>query len=182
MSITAEPLEARALRNSVKALVRFNPLKNAEKLKILVQIGQELSAGDPDALFEEAKLDSLGAESELRDAQGGGLPSEEFASRLGLKSAETVRKYRLNGDVFAWEKDQRNLRYPAWQVHRGRLLPGLKEVLAVLRGKDFPPLSVISFFVYPSEELGNTSPLELLRGNSVEEVVEFAKRYGDIGA
>ena len=41
---------------------------------------------------------------------------------------------------------------------------------------------MISFFVYPSEELGDKSPLELLRGNSVEEVLEFAKRYGDIGA
>lgn len=182
MSTTAEPLEARALFNSVQALVRFSPLENAEKLKILIQIGRELSAGDPDAFIEEAKADSLGAESELRDAEGGGLSSVELATRLGLKSLETVRKYRLNGDVFAWEKGQRSLRYPAWQTYRRRLLPGLKEVLAVLRDKGLPPYSVISFFVYPSVELGDKSPLELLRSNGVDEVLEFAKRYGDIGA
>src|SRR5690606_3704397 len=65
------------------------------------------------ATFEEAKLDAIGVEAELRDAEGGGLTSEEFAAKLGPKSAETVRKYRLSGEIFAWEKDQRTLRYPA---------------------------------------------------------------------
>jgi len=137
---------------------------------------------DNDSLFEEAKLDAIGVEAELRDAEGGGLTSEEFAAKLGLKSAETVRKYRFAGEIFTWEEDQRALRHPAWQIHRGKLLPGLKDVLAVFREKNLPPLSIISFFVYRSKELGDKSPLELLRKKQVQEVLEFAKQYGDIGA
>jgi hypothetical protein len=137
---------------------------------------------DLDAEFEAARLDAVGADDELREAQGGGLTSSEFAKKLGIKSAETIRTYRMNGDIFAWERDQRNYRYPAWQIYRGKLLPGLGEVLAILREKSLDALSTVAFFVYPSDDLEGKSPLDFLREKNVEAVIDHANRYGDIGS
>lgn len=134
------------------------------------------------AQFEAARIDALGADAELRKAQGGGLTGAQFARKLGLGSPETVRSYRLSGKIFAWEKDARNYRYPAWQIHRGQLLHGLTEVLAILREKNLPALSLISFFLHPSEELEGKSPLELMRARQLSTVIDYAKRHGDIGS
>jgi len=182
MITNAEPAEAQALR-SLKALVTSFGLKPAVQLRVLRKIAEEVPHDhDLDAEFEAARLDSVGVEEELLKAEGGGLTNIAFAKKLGLKSAETVRTYRIAKQVFAWEKDQRNLRYPAWQIYRGKLLPGLREVLAVLGDKNLPVLSIISFFLYPSEDLDGKSPLECLRANNVDGVIEHAKRYGDIGS
>jgi len=182
MITSAEPAEAQALR-SMRALVRSFGLRPAVQLRVLRKVAEEVpNDHDLDTEFEAARLDAVGVEEELRNAEGGGLTNAVFAAKLGLKSAETIRTYRLAKQVFAWEKDQRNLRYPAWQIHRGKLLPGLHEVLAVLGDKNLPDLSIISFFLYPSDDLDGKSPLELLRAKNVDEVVAHAKRYGDIGS
>lgn len=178
----AAAIEANVLRNSLRALVSsFENLTRAEKIHSVVEVLRDIPADDLDAHFEAAKLESLGVEDELRNAEGGGLSAVEFAERLGVGSAETIRLYRLSGKIFAWEKGERNFRYPAWQIYRGRMLPGLSDVLAALAAKWLPPLSIVSFFIYPSDELGGKSPLKLLRERRVEEVIGYARRYGEIG-
>ena len=135
-----------------------------------------------DAEFEAAKLDAIGVEVELRNAEGGGLTSAQIARQLGLKSSSAIRSYRIRGQLFAWEKSHRDLRYPAWQIYRGKPLPGLADVLQIFEEKGLPPLSIISFFVCPSEDLNGKTPLKLLRAHRVAEVVEHARRLGDIGS
>jgi hypothetical protein len=43
-------------------------------------------------------------------------------------------------------------------------------------------LSIIGYFLTPSDGLDDVRPLDLLREGKVDEVVADAKRYGDIGA
>lgn len=174
----AEHLLVRTLR----AIVDSFDVEPAVKLEALREVGNDIPKDSLEAEFEAARLDALGTEEELRKLEGGGLSLSEFAKRLGVGSPETIRTYRNEGRIFAWEKDQRNFRYPAWQIHRGSLLPGLPETLAVLREKELSPYAIISFFVYPSDDLGGKSPLQLLRAKKVEEVLEHAKRHGDIGS
>ena len=135
----------------------------------------------PDAAFERVLLRSLGADAELRDAEGGGLSDAEFAERMGLGSRETIRQYRQKGRIFGWLKGSRSYRYPAWQIHRKELLPGLAEVLAVLREKGLHSLSIIGYFLTPSDGLDDVRPLDLLRESKIDQVVADAQRYGDIG-
>ena len=183
MPSRATAIEANALRNSLKALVgSFENLTRAEKIHSAVEVLREIPADDLDAHFEAARLESIGVEEEMRNAEGGGLSAAEFAQKLGVGSAETIRSYRLAGKIFAWEKDERNFRYPAWQIYRGQILPGLSDILAILNAKGLPSLSVISFFIYPSDDLDGKNPLELLRQRKTDEVLDHAKRYGDIGA
>jgi hypothetical protein len=146
------------------------------------EIREELAETTREAAFERVRLRSLDADAELRNAEGGGLSDAEFAARLGLASRETIRQYRVKGRIFGWPKGSRSYRYPAWQIHRSELLPGLDRVLNVLYQKKLAPLAIISYFLTPSSGLNDVRPLELLREGKIKEVVADAERYGDIGA
>jgi nucleoid DNA-binding protein len=172
------------LAEALSAVISATGVGGKEALKVMRTIGETIAIlpDAEDEAFERVQLRSLGADAELREAEGGGLSDSDFAARLGLNSRETIRQYREKGRLFAWPKDTRSFRYPAWQIHRGQLLPGLSEVLAVLKEKQLEPLSIIGYFLTPSDDLEDTRPLDLLRTGSVAEVVADAKRYGDIGS
>jgi hypothetical protein len=55
-------------------------------------------------------------------------------------------------------------------------------VLAALKEKDLHSLSIIGYFLTPSDGLDDARPLDLLREGKVDQVAADAKRYGDIGA
>lgn len=166
------------------AMIEAAELGTRDALHLLWVTGETLPVdkSDQNAAFERVRLRSLGVEEEIRSLEGGGLSDAEFAARLGVSARETVRNYRERGRIFAWEKDARNLRYPAWQIHDGRLLPGLAEILAVLTKRGRSAFAIANYFLSESEELDGKRPLDLLRANQVEEVKAHAQRYGDIGA
>jgi hypothetical protein len=180
---TLTPNEER-LAAALQAVISAAGADEGEALRVMRTIGEgiEIPTDAADEAFERVLLRSLGADSELRNAEGGGLSDIEFAARLGLNSRETVRQYREKGRIFAWRKDTRSYRYPAWQIHHSQLLPGLSEVLTVLKGKQLEAFPIISYFLTPSDDLEGARPLDLLRNASVEEVLADARRYGDIGS
>jgi nucleoid DNA-binding protein len=169
---------------ALSAMISAAGVHGKEALRVIRTIGEtiEIPSDAEEEAFERVRLRSLGADAELRDAEGGGLSDMEFATGMGLSARETVRQYREKGRIFAWRKDLRSYRYPAWQIHRKQLLPGLSEVLAVLREKPLEPLSIVGYFLTPSDDLDDARPLDLLREGKVAEVVADAKRYGDIGS
>ena len=176
------PKEQR-LATALSAVINAADVDGTEALRVMRRVSEKISLANvtPDAAFERVLLRSLGADSELRDSEGGGLSDAEFAERMGLGSRETIRQYREKGRIFGWLKGSRSYRYPAWQIHRKELLPGLAEVLAVLREKGLHPLSIIGYFLTPSDGLDDVRPLDLLREGKIDQVVADAQRYGDIG-
>jgi hypothetical protein len=173
------------LAEALTAVINAADVDGTEALRVMREVGENIviPAVTPDAAFERVRLRSIGAAEELRDAEGGGLSDAEFAARLGLGSRETIRQYREKGRIFAWLRDTRSYRYPAWQIHHKGLLPGLSEVLLILtKEKELPPLSVLSYFLTPSDGLDDARPLDLLREGKIPDVVADAQRYGDIGA
>lgn len=187
--LTLDPADALPPRqmkvvNALTAVIEAAELATQDALHLLRLTGEKLPVGraDQNAAFERVRLRSLGVEEEVRDMEGGGLSDTEFAAALGVSARETVRNYREKGRIFAWEKDARNLRYPAWQIHEGRLLPGLAEILAVLTKRGRSAFAIANYFLSESEELDDKRPLDLLRANHVEEVKAHAERYGSIGA
>jgi hypothetical protein len=177
------PKEER-LAVALSAVINAADVDGTEALRVMRRVSEKISLTKltPDAAFERVLLRSLDADSELREAEGGGLSDAEFAERMGLSSRETIRQYRGKSRIFGWAKGSRSNRYPAWQIHRKELLPGLAEVLAVLNEKQLHSLSIIGYFLTPSDGLDDVRPLDLLREGKVDEVVADAKRYGDIGA
>jgi hypothetical protein len=175
--------EAARLANALSAVIAASPVDAIEALRAVREVGEEIEvpAGNTDAAFERVRLRSVGVDNELREAEGGGLSDAQFARSLGIKSRETIRKYRESRRIFGFRKGVRAYRYPAWQIYEGQLLPGLGEVIAILAGKKLQPLSMISYFLTPSTDLNESRPLDLLRKGRVEDVVASAKRYGDSG-
>lgn len=167
---------------AIRTVLSVSRLPAKSQIEILRDVGEAIPTGDidEDTAFEQVRLRSLGAEDELRKLEGGGLPDAAFAKRAGI-SRETVRKYREKGKLIAWQKDSRNLRYPAWQAHQGGLLPGLAAVLEVLAPHQMTPLALVDYFLSESEELDGARPLDLLRENRTAEVVAHAGRYGVAG-
>lgn len=171
------------LATALSAVINAAGVDATKALRVMRRVSEAIEVPKlvPAASFERVRLRSLGADDELRDAEGGGLSDAEFAARLNIKSRETIRQYRAKHRIFGWRKNLRSYRYPAWQIHHQQLLPGLERVIAVLTKKGLQPLAMISYFLTPSTDLGDARPLDLLRKGQVEEVVTDAERYGDIG-
>jgi hypothetical protein len=128
--------EAARLANALSAVIAASPVDATQALSAIREVGEEIEvpAGNTDAAFERVRLRSLGVDDELREAEGGGLSDAQFAHSLGIKSRETIRKYREGRRIFGFRKGVRAYRYPAWQIYEGQLLPGLGEVIAILAG------------------------------------------------
>lgn len=179
---TLTPRQAK-VADALSAVIEAADIQAGDALHIFRMLGEQLPLEEEDAAgaFERVRLRSIGVEEDLRRLEGGGLSDAEFAKRLGVRSRETVRKYREKGLIFAWEKDSRNLRYPAWQIHEGRLLPGLAGVLAILTAQKRGAFSIGNYFLSESEELGGRRPLDLLREGRLDDVKAHAER-NDVGA
>lgn len=119
--------------------------------------------------------ESVGLDEEILSADGGLIGSQEFARRLGLKSEGTVRDYFRHGKVIALTEGKRRLWFSAWQIHEGKLLRGLAQVIEALREQDIAPLSMVIFFVYETDDLDGRRPLDLLREGRVDQVVQSAR-------
>ncbi len=181
-----EPLpdRRRKVAAALTAVLEAAELSTPDALNLLLLTAENLPAdrADEHSAYQRVRLRSLGVEEEVREMEGGGLSDAEFAARLGVSARETVRNYREKGRIFALAKDTRNLRYPAWQIHDGELLPGLRDVLAALNQQQRSAFAIANYFLSESEELGGKRPLDLLRAKRVAEVKAHAERHGSMGA
>ncbi len=139
------------------------------------EIVQTLMADDP---LAKARLLGLESKQFLLHAEGGSVPAEEAARRLGL-TRQGVDRRRRSGRLLGLTLGRRGYAYPVWQFGEMGTLPGLEKVLAALR--DLGPWSQVSWFISPNTRLGGDSPLTRLRTGEVEPVVVAARAYGEQG-
>lgn len=127
--------------------------------------------------FQRVKMRSEGVEEKLLAEEGGALSDAEFAEKLGVASRSTIKNYREQNKIFAVPRGARNLCYPAWQIHKKKLLSGLEETLRSLARRKLHPFGTVLFFLTEAEVLGDERPLDLLRRNEVAPVIAFAQHY-----
>jgi hypothetical protein len=108
--------------------------------------------------------------------EGGSMSADETARYLGV-SKQSVLNLHSGGKLLAWRSEkQRAFRFPVWQfTERGRL-PGLEEVLTILR-PILDDWGKIGFFLQTQGALGGRRPLDLLRENKVQLVLRAAEAY-----
>jgi hypothetical protein len=164
--------------------VVFDLDKKQLDMRVIRKVSEtiELPEATAEAAFERVRLRSLGADAELRNAEGGGLSYGEFAKQLGIASRQTIHDYHQDKKIIRWSKGARNFRYPAWQILDHKLLPGLDIVLKILHERHLSPLDIISILLTPMRDLNDNRPLDLLRQGKIDKVVAAINRYGDIGA
>jgi len=134
-------------------------------------------ANDP---LAEARLRGLVAKRRLLQTEGGLVTAPELAERLNV-ARQTIHQRLQRGELFAVGEGDR--KFPAWQAHGDKTLPGLQEVLTALDERD--GMTKLVFFLTPDMHLGSQRPLDVLRRGAQEDidrVVALAKRYGEHGA
>jgi hypothetical protein len=150
----------------------------ASMADLFLQVIKSSKANAEEIAFQRVRMRSQGAEEKLLAEEGGVLSDAEFAEKLGVRSRSTIQNYREQNKIFAVPRGARNLCYPAWQICKKDLLPGLAETLGALAGARPDPLGIALFFLTPAEALDDERPLDLLRRNEVDAVVGQARHHG----
>jgi len=147
-------------------------------LRILEQpnVVENLRASDP---LGPARLRGVAARHELIEGAGGALSSQELAEALGL-TRQAVDKRRRAGRLLALSFGRRGYRYPAFQVAKDGLLPGLESVLGALSGHD--GWTQLAFFVAERSDLDGRTAVDLLKKGHQERVVRAAASLAEHGA
>jgi len=170
---------------AVRNLIAGYGVSGEDALGVLRETAEQLVdelQNTPQAAYELVRLRSAGGELEILKEEGGCVSDAELAKRLHVSSRQTIHNYREKGKIFAIPVGARNFVYPAWQVYRNELLPGLEPVLSVLRSQKTSPVGIALFFLNPAEALDGDRPLDLLRRGEAEEVFLHAERHGVVGA
>ena len=123
-----------------------------------------------------ARIRGLRARERLISIEGGAFTAEQAAQALGI-SRQAVDKRRQHGKLLAVSTGRRGYLYPAWQLVEGGVLPGLEDVLGLLRDHD--PWMQLAFFVNGNAALGGDSPLVMLRRGNAIGAKRAARLYGE---
>jgi len=110
---------------------------------------------------------------ELQAAEGGAWTGQELQARFNLTSAVLHRRRKEHRIVY-WRDARHEFHYPVWQfTPTGALLPGIQEVLALFKSLD--EWRVMRYFLGRRAQLSGQRPIDLLRQDAVEKVLEHAK-------
>lgn len=126
-----------------------------------------------------ARLRGAQAARRLLEQEGGTLSAEEVGDFLGI-TRQAVNQRRQAGKLLALEMGRHGFAYPAWQLTETGTLPGLEDTLEALEGHD--PWMQARFFLTGHPRLENRRPLDELREEHQEPVLQAARTYGEHGA
>ncbi|MBM3505631.1 MAG: hypothetical protein FJX65_17410 [Alphaproteobacteria bacterium] len=151
--------------------VLFSSLREA------AAIGSEIELDKHDPLTE-AFLRGSEIKRGMLKTEGGALSARQLADHLSITPQGLGRK-RTRNQVF-WLDVGDGYAYPAFQVGKSGLLPGIRKVLDAFKIND--PWMRVNFMLTGDRRLGGKRPIDLLRKGEVDDVVRAAAAYGEHGA
>ena len=142
---------------------------------------------EPSVLEELTRMNPLGPatvrgilkKAEIYEAEGGCISGEE-AGRLANVTRQAINDARKKDQVLGLPRGADRWTYPVWQFNEGRYLPGLSDILKIL--KDHGPFVQASFLLNANSRLNGKRPLDLLRKEDVKPVLKVAKEFGQHGS
>jgi hypothetical protein len=120
----------------------------------------------------------LSVREQMAAAEGGTMSAEETARYLGVTKQSVLNSYHA-GKLLAWRTEKQGaLRFPVWQFVDHRRLPGLDELIDKLTAtRVLDDWGVAGFFLQNMGLLKDRRPLDLLRENKLEPVLQAAEAY-----
>jgi hypothetical protein len=121
------------------------------------------------------------ARENLKNEEGGSISTEEARRFLGGISKSMILERHKRGELLGWRETRQNaVRFPVWQFTADGILPGLKDVLAILRASPaVDDWGAIVFFLNKRSSLEQERPLDVLRRGDVEAVKKAAQGYAE---
>lgn len=114
---------------------------------------------------------------ELKNAEGGSLTGPELKDAYNLNPAVLHRR-RIEFRVVYWRDAKHDFHYPRWQFNQaGALLPGIQEILRCFKSQD--EWRIMRYFLSPRLQLGNRSPLELIREGRIDRALTHAREHAE---
>lgn len=169
----------RHLRALVRNVMKIRLSTGASELVILWQFLSKIDPFDtattvvPKCSADRSAAFRLG----LVEAEGGSLSATEVAEALGISKAEVFKRYR-EVKLVAWrEGRQKQLRFPRWQFHRGKVLEGFEQVLANLTAGGVGDFDRLGFFICNALDLGGSRPVDCLRKGELTRVVQLVEAW-----
>lgn len=160
-----------------------NPCESQMTLKRKKLASKSESTGLPDKSVPIiSKLDSpldaaiargVIVKKTLAGAEGGFLSCAETARLLAISQVSVIRRWRTHR-LIGWEEGG-DMHFPFWQFHKGKLLPGIEEVLRIFRSDD--QWRVMLYFLTNRHSLAMQRPLDLLRRGESDKVVGHATTH-----
>ena len=171
-----ERADVERLSSWLKTQRKRSPVQWAE----LANIAFEVTFSAPESADKLAKavMRGVSVRQQMAAADGGSVSAEETARQLGVTKQSVINQYHA-GKVLAWRTEKQGaIRFPVWQFDGERRLPGLEAVLEVLNAGDvLDDWGKIGFFLQTHGALGEKRPLDLLRENQLEPVLQVARGY-----
>ena len=164
---------AAELRSAVRELrLHMDPL---QIVTLLADALKAEAASKPDRALDRAVAKGLSVREEAKTGEGGHVSADEAARALGLSKPALLGRYN-KGQLVGWRELRQNaVRVPVWQFSEGGMLPGLPEVLGILRGAPhMDDWGRVMFFLNPRQSLGGKRPLDALREGRQKEVERLA--------
>jgi len=119
------------------------------------------------------------ARKTLKNEEGGSISADEAREFLGNISKTAVLDRFKKGQLLGWRETRQNaVRFPVWQFTADGVLPGLEEVLAILRASPaVDDWGAVLFFLNKRASLNQERPLDALRRGDVDAVKQAAQGY-----
>lgn len=115
--------------------------------------------------------------AQMQKAEGGAFTGTELEQEFSLTSATLHRRRKEHRIVF-WRDAKHDFHYPKWQfTATGALLPGVQEVLQIFGSHD--EWRLMRYFLGKRQQLGERSPLDLLRAGEINKVLAHARVHAE---
>lgn len=149
------------------------------QLVVLAATRSLTQAKRPQSGLAAAMVRGVLARETLKNEEGGAISADEAREFLDNISKTAVLDRFKKGQLLGWRETRQNaVRFPVWQFATGGVLPGLEEVLVILRASPaVDDWGAVLFFLNKRSSLNHERPLDFLRRGEVEPVKQAAQGY-----
>lgn len=108
----------------------------------------------------------------MKRQEGGAIRLELAAKRLDVSVTDLINRVHAK-KVVVWTDETGRCHFPKWQFKGHGMLRGVVACLEILDTHDY--WAVMRFFLSPSEQAGDITPLQLIRDGRIKAAKEVAR-------
>jgi hypothetical protein len=167
------------LRKSLRERsARLSPVDLAEYTGIAFELA--FAGANREDKLAKAIARGVSVRERMASEEGGSMSAEEAARLLGVTKQSALNMYHA-GKLLGWRTEkQAAVRFPVWQFHEGRRLPGIEDVLEKLSAANkLDEWGKIGFFLQSHRLSDDRRPLDLLREDKLDQVLRIAEAYAE---